>query len=165
MVLNYESNSAENIVESYRWAFIEVHAKSFYTTIVLVTCLLIGIFCFWLCRKRGIVRWRRRCCNGCCSSGVGEEEEAERLEMVQLKKNVSDIMLIMENSRNPSMAALPPPTCPVMSATPSGSGDWVKKSEIKDFIALQVDVELAKHELEKGKDAKDEIYDIEQIKI
>ena len=63
------------------------------------------------------------------------------------------------------MAALPPPTCPVMSTMPSGSGDWVKKSEIKDFIALQIDVELAKHELEKGTEAKDDIYNIEQVKI
>ena len=63
------------------------------------------------------------------------------------------------------MAALPPPTCPVMSTTPSRSGEWVKKSEIKDFIALQIDVELAKDELERGMEAKDGIYNIEQVKI
>ena len=31
MVLNYESNSAHEIVESYKLSFIEVHSKSFYT--------------------------------------------------------------------------------------------------------------------------------------
>ena len=174
MVLNYESNQAENILENYRLSFIEVHAKGFYTGIFIVASIFVAIFFIWLCRKRAIIRWRRSCCNGCCSSGVGEEEEAERAEMMQLKKNVGDIMLLMENARTTSVPALTAPSCPGMpttsmatgmSSSAMGSGEWVNKKEIKDYIQLQIDLELAQHDLDRKEDAKNDIYTIEQRKI